>query len=393
MPWVASPPTRPSSAAIASRSRGLRGASYSDVHLFHPQTPTEHILANLRRAFPDNEETAALDLIFMGGDLFDAGVAYADGAIPMVEEWALSHLNLCAKHHIVFRALEGTHSHDRNQSRMFERLIQQHRIPIDFAYVTQVSVEKHADLGISILYVPDFTTIDETTMWEKVQEAMAVAGVTEVDYANIHGAFSYQMPAIPDVQRTCHRMERYLKIVKQYLFSGHIHLPSVYERIYCNGSMDRLNHGEQEPKGHWRFHVPTNGQDVITFVETANAMRYDTVDCKTLGLDEAMRQVEAHAASLPPGSHLRVEAERSHPIFLSMGRLRQGFPFLHWTMKPVGVSTTEEETPALPAQPTVRTSLTAETVFGVLHDRMVRHGVDPTLMAHAEHVLIPYLSP
>lgn len=392
MPWIASPATRPSQAAVASRLRDLYGASYSDVHLGHPQTPTAHILANLRAAFPDTEATAALDLILMGGDLFDAGLAYADGLIPEIEEWALSHLLLCAKHHIVFRILEGTHSHDRNQSTMFLKLVKQHGIPVDILYIDKVWVEKHAGLGISILYVPDFTTIDEQSMWEKVEAAMLEAGVDQVDYVNLHGAFSYQMPPIPDVQRTCHRMERFLKITRQYLFSGHIHLPSVYERIYCNGSFDRLNHGEQDPKGHWRFKVPVSGTDEIVFVENGKAKRFDTVDCKALPLDEAMAKVEAVAAALPAGSHIRVEADRGHGIFLSMQRWRLTFPLLQWTMKSVaGNKDEDEDAPALPAQPTVKVPLTAETVPTVLGERMVRKEVPEPLMQRALSLLPTYL--
>lgn len=392
MPWIASPITRPSQASIASRRRDLCGASYSDVHLCHPQTPTEHILANLRHAFPDNEETAKLDLILLGGDLFDAGVAYADGYIPLIEEWALSHLLLCAKYNIVFRVLEGTRSHDRNQSTMFLKLVKQHAIPIDILYIDKVWVEKHERLGISILYVPDFTTIDEQTMWEKVEAAMLEAGVEQVDYVNLHGAFSYQMPAIPDVQLTCHRMERFLKITKQYLFSGHIHLPSVYERIYCNGSFDRLNHGEQEPKGHWRFNVPMSGKDEIVFVENARAKRFDTVDCKGLALDEALAKVEAAATDLPAGSHIRVEADRGHGIFLSMQRWRLTFPLLQWTMKPVAVDKDDAgDAPALPAQPTVKVALTATSIPEVLRDRMIAKEVPELLMQRSLSLLPTYL--
>jgi len=393
MPWIASPATRPSAASIASRRRDLKGASFSDVHLGHPQTPTSSILTNLRRAFPDTEETAELDLLLLGGDLFDAALAYADGLIPEIEAWALYLLRLCAKHRIVFRILEGTHSHDRNQSAMFLKLVAHHAIDVDILYVDKVWVEKHEALGISILYVPDFTTIDEQSMWEKVEAALLEAGVEQVDYVNLHGAFSYQMPPIPDVQRTCHRMERFLRITRQYLFTGHIHLPSVYERIYCNGSFDRLNHGEEGPKGHWRFHVPTSGEDDITFIENVYARRYDTVDCKTLSLEDALRKVEMWAEALPPGSHLRVEAERGHGIFLSMARLRMNFPFLHWTMKAVASEKIEvtDDDPVLPAPLAVKAALTVETLGTILQERMVQHHVAEPIIQHAAALLPTYL--
>lgn len=391
MPWIAAPAVAPSADAVAARQRDLYGASFSDVHLGHPQTPTEHILANLKAAFPDTAETASLDLILLGGDLFDSALAYADGLIPQIEEWAIGLLKLCAKDDIALRVLEGTHSHDRNQSSMFGKLAAQHALAVDLRYVDKVWVEVNAKLGCSILYVPDFTTVDEETMWEKVQRAMAEAGVAQVDYVNLHGAFSYQLPAIPEIQRTCHRMDRYLAITRQYLFTGHIHLPSVYERIYCNGSFDRLAHGEEEPKGHWRFRVPKNGEDSLEFRPTPQALTYLTVDCQGLDLETALRKVEAVAEGLKPGSHLRVEAERSHGVFLSMQRWRQSFPFLHWSMKPLANDKSTEGEETLPLQAVVREPMSAETMVGIFTARLRKAELPEPLVAHALALLPTYL--
>src|ERR1700744_5997385 len=89
--WVAHPASRPSPAAVAKRIRDLRIASFSDVHLGHPQTPTHLIVKNLRQyVFPNNDETAKLDLIIIGGDLFDEGLMYNDPDVPEIEGVMLS---------------------------------------------------------------------------------------------------------------------------------------------------------------------------------------------------------------------------------------------------------------------------------------------------------------
>ena len=78
---------------------------------------------------------------------------------------------------------------------------------------------------------------------------MITSGLTKVDYAVMHGQFDYQLPKhITGMPR--HDSQKYLDIVKHYIFIGHIHTHSVYDRIIAQGSFDRLTHGQEEPKGY-----------------------------------------------------------------------------------------------------------------------------------------------
>jgi hypothetical protein len=168
-----------------------------------------------------------------------------------------------------------------------------------------------------------------------VQQAMAEAGLEQVDYANIHGQFAYQMPNIASVQANCHPMERYLKIVKNYIFSGHIHFPSTYDRIFCNGSFDRLNHGEEEAKGHWRALIRQNGEDEFVFHVTENAAVYRSIDCTGWELEPALAAAQKLADALPKEASIRIVADRGNPILVALPRLRQDYPFIRWTNKAV----------------------------------------------------------
>ena len=89
-------------------------ASISDIHLHHPHNTTIEIIENLDKyAFPDNVQTASLDAIFIGGDLFDRIMTLNDPDVPVVEHWMERLLRLCKKHDILLRVLEGTPSHTR----------------------------------------------------------------------------------------------------------------------------------------------------------------------------------------------------------------------------------------------------------------------------------------
>lgn len=361
---------RPSAEAIARRQRDYQLASFSDVHFGHPSTPTRLILDNLYKAFPDNAQTGELDLIMLGGDLFDSELQYGDDIIPEIEQWMYYMLRICEKWNIVFRILEGTFSHDRAQGVNFEKILRLSGLKVNFRYVKNIEVEKIEALGLSVLYVPDFTTTEIDRLWKEVQDALAKAGVSSVDYCNLHGAFAYQLPPISRVQAACHSMERYLSIVDNYIFTGHIHLSSVYDRIFCNGSFDRLVHGEEEPKGHWRAHIRKSGDDDFVFVENKSAKIYKSVDCSDLSLEEGLAKVEAVCKSLPNHSSVRLIAEKGSPILHAIARLRREFPMLQWASKSVETKDVQKNLLVDLRADFKEIAITPETIYPLLMDRI-----------------------
>lgn len=381
---------RPSAAAIARRQRDLRVGSFSDIHLGHSQTPTSLTIQNLRTAFPNNAETGELDLLLMGGDLFDEAMAYTNKYITEIENYLFSLALMCSTRRIVLRFLEGTSSHDRGQAVHMGKIIAQHNLDIDYKYITEVTVEYIEALGITMLYIPDNIAGDGDTVWALVQKAMVDAGVEHVDYANVHGAFSYQLPNIASVQANCHRMERYLGIVDNYIFSGHIHIPSIYERIYCNGSFDRLNHGEEEPKGHWRALIRKNGDDELVFRVTQGAAIYKTVSCLDMPLEQALASLE-EVQSLPLDSSVRVVAERGNPILANLARLRQDYPHIRWVGKAVETSNKPEGL-LLDLRPaTQEIPITPENISELLMERIRVKCDNPRVVARCIELLPTFL--
>lgn len=308
----------------------IHSASVGDIHLKHPNTPTLHILENLYKAFPDNEETGQLDILYIEGDLFDRLIFLNDDVVPDIERWVSSLLWMCSRRNIIVRVLEGTPSHDNRQSRMFVTAKEIEKIPVDMKYVTTLSIEYIESLGINVLYVPDEWRPETDQTWLEVCELLQQKGLQQVDYACMHGAFTYQLPEVARVPK--HDMQRYLSIVKHYIFIGHIHIASRYERILAAGSFDRISHGEEEPKGHYRIRVDPKHGDTITFIENKGAKKYLTIDCTNLSLDDALIKLDI-ASKVPPNSAIRVEAHRSDPILVSLDVLRRKYPTISWSTK------------------------------------------------------------
>jgi DNA repair exonuclease SbcCD nuclease subunit len=315
----------------------LHIAEFSDVHLAHPKTPTVEILNNLRRAFPDTEETGKIDLLFIAGDLFDGLMTLEDPDVVEIKLWIHQLLRMCKRRDIVVRVLEGTPSHDWKQSKtLFNPINENALIGADIKYVETLSIEYIERFGINVLYVPDEWTPDPNDTWLQTLQLLKSHGLEQVDYAVMHGNFTYQLPAVAKIPS--HVPERYLSIVKKYIFIGHVHRSSRYERILASGSFDRLSHGEEDPKGHWRVTVRDNGNDDVVFVENKGAKTYRTIDCTGLTIEEALKRCEI-AHELKDGSHIRVAAAKTDPILTSLNVLRSDYPTMHWTSTVTETST------------------------------------------------------
>lgn len=308
----------------------IRLASISDVHLWHPNTPTEHIVANLNRDFPDNEETGRLDAIIFGGDQFDRSLPAHHPDVIHAKLWIYRMIRLCKKHDIELWVLEGTPSHDWKNSVYFTFINEAANLNAKVRYINTLTIEHSERLGY-VLFIPDEWPPGPDDTWRQVQELLAQKNLTHVDYAVIHGSFRHQLP--PVVKSPMHDPDRYLSITRKYVMAGHVHKASQYkERFLTNGSYDRLAQGEEDAKGHWRLTVREGGRDDIVFVENVGAKLYKTIDCRNLSVEDALEKLTM-VASFPDGSAVRVEATRQDAILASLDILRRKYPRITWSSK------------------------------------------------------------
>ena len=286
------------------KRKHLKIASFSDVHVFHPKTPTAHILQRLTLAFPDNQETGKLDIIFIPGDFFDRIQQLSAIVVTDVITWITKFYAMCSKRDIVIRIMEGTPSHDRGQPILFTLLAEASAYDIDVKYVDVLHIEHLERFGIDILYIPDEWRADPADTWSDVKELLASKGLTKVDYALMHGFFEYQVP--PAVKFSFHDIDKYSSIVRKYILNGHIHQRSRMGKVVVAGSFDRNCHGDEHEKGHWRI---TEGEhaDSLVFMVNHGAVVYRSVPVHGLTINEILTKVdEDELGYLPMGSNIRL---------------------------------------------------------------------------------------
>lgn len=354
-------------------------AETGDIHLSHPNTLTEHVIKSLEDAFPDNDLTGKLDVIFLAGDIFDRQMVVSDPNLVLIQLWVWRFLTMCAKRNISVRVLEGTPSHDWKQSKIFETTQTVGDIDVDLKYIKDLSIEHHP-LGFTVLYVPDEWRPDPNDTYLEVCQKLREEGLTKVDIAIMHGNFEYQLPAAAHIPS--HNAERYLELVEHYIFINHIHKHSNYKRIYASGSLDRLAHGEEEPKGHLRVKIDSKQGDSITFVENKIAQIYKTLDCTQLTLEESFKKLDV-VKDYPDGSHVRVLAHRDDPVLVNMELLRTTYPHVKWTTK-----TQVSDNPQSHLLMDLRANyeeiqLTASNLPELLEKRMIKQGISSELISQS----------
>lgn len=362
----------------------LAGAIISDIHLGHRRNGTRGIVVNLRDAFPDNAETAKLDIVWLAGDVFDDLLQLSDEDIADIDFWIADFLRICKKYNIMVRVLEGTPSHDWKQSQRFVTMNEAAKIHADLKYVTTLSIEYIERFGVTVLYVPDEWELTTEKTLGQVYELLRAKGLDKVDYAIMHGQFAHQLPA--HVKAPSHDSEAYLSIVREAIFIGHVHTYSRYHRIIAQGSFDRLAHGEEQPKGHVRFFKRANGDFDLEFRENFGAKRFVTIDCLGMDLEQTLEAVDKVVITLPDESFVRVESESTNPIYSNMDLLIRNYPFI--TFSKLTRQDEEEERLVIEDQSLfVPITLTRENLAGLLMERLSNNGATDGLLSRSENIL------
>jgi UDP-2,3-diacylglucosamine pyrophosphatase LpxH len=317
--------------------RPLRISTISDIHLAHRRNTTEFIIDNLNKYFSCDEHLSKVDMVVFVGDVFDDLISLSSEEVSHIDSWIARFLRMCFQYNVLVRVLEGTPSHDRLQSDRFRIINEIHRLNsdsgIDLQYVKTLSIEHIDRFDIDCLYVPDEWNHDTADTLIEVKELLKAKGLTQVDFSFVHGQFGYQMGSIIK-DNIKHNEEEYLAITKYLIFVGHIHIASNYQRIYSQGSFDRLAMGEEGPKGYLSAIVNSDGTYEMTFVENVTAKKFITVLCPYDDMELNLKKLDKAVKKLPPESFVRVESNAYNPIINSIDTLKRRWPLLHWSMLP-----------------------------------------------------------
>jgi hypothetical protein len=296
----------------------------SDIHLGHNINNTENVINNLQLYFKDNyKEFSKLDMICIAGDVFDKLLVSSSIDFVLSTEWLTELIVFCKQHDIILRILEGTPSHDRNQSKVITSIIKKLNIELDYKYIDTLYIEHHNRLGIDILYIPDEYKHKAEDTYKEVLELLTELKLKKVDIAFIHGQFHYQLPMVK--LDSSHNMEDYLNIVKYYISVGHIHTPSVYERIIAQGSFDRLAHNEEEDKGGVVITL-TEKESSFKFVYNKNAMIFKTYRFDKESIEEITNILDKDLKKMKDKSNIRIISNSEEFLSSNIKDLRLRYP-------------------------------------------------------------------
>lgn len=304
----------------------------SDVHLGHRTTETLHIVNNLKSLLRDKEQMAGVDLIIIAGDLFDRLLNLTSGDVYIIHNFFYYLLTLCVKHDILLRVLEGTPSHDNKQNRLLVEINEESGLGCDLVYFDSLDIEYIERFDIHVLYIPDEWHPDCNHTLLEAREAIIKRGLSQVDFAVMHGQFDYQVPP-PLLNRIPHHNSAaYLELVKYLIFIGHVHQHSQYKRIIAAGSTDRLRHGEEESKGLIYAEVYATGDFTAKFIVNHNAKIYKTIDLTNMELSKALKVVEKEVNEVPENSYIRIRTSREDSVLNSVKELKSEYPQINWSV-------------------------------------------------------------
>lgn len=372
---------------MKSKDGTFRIASFSDVHTGHHNTPTTEILDQLRIAFPGDAETAKLDLITIPGDFFDRLLTLTDPNVFHIKSWVNSFLRMAKRLDIVVIVLKGTPSHDWDQSQVFVSENVNAMIECELYYVDKLDILTVDSLDATFLCVPDEWLPEPDDTWNEVTQLMQRAGLDKVDFALMHGTFPHQLPG--HIKTPRHNPERYLSIVRYYIFVGHIHKHSVWERIISQGSFSRLCHNEEEAKGHVLVNIKENGENEIIFVENKGARIYKTIDCRGLSAEAVLQLMSATVPQYPEGSFIRIRANPGDPALASLKVLQTTYLGYNWSTPKVDANTTATAKEIQQALTTKfqAISITPENIVSLVIDKIKQKSKNANLIDHCQLLL------
>lgn len=303
---------KPYCLVLFSMSITMKYLVTSDIHLGHLKTPTEHIINSFKKVIL-NEKNKDIDVLFIAGDLFDRLLDLNSKEVHVIIEFFNYLLNYCYQNDIAIRVLEGTPSHDWQQSHILLKLNNIREKPCDFKYFKTLDIEYLEKIGKYVLYIPDEWCNNHLELEKQIEEKLSLFNIHQVDIAILHGQFTYQTLGKykPDF---CFQENYFLNLVKGFIHIGHYHSFSTYDRIIANGSLERLAHGEEEPKGF----VIVKG-NTYTFVENTYSYTYKTI---LITRNMTLEALDKKIYQYPKQSYIRLVIPSNHDFNLHFKELK-----------------------------------------------------------------------
>jgi hypothetical protein len=308
-----------------------RYAVISDIHLGHRKTPTAEIIEKLYY-YVNDSLFEQIDVLVIAGDIYDSLLDLNQEETHEIDFWFFDLIHLAKKHDVLVWILEGTPLHDRGQSKRLITFNDGAALQAQLLYFDKIAVHFEPRFNRYFLFVPDEMGTPDEVLAE-VRQALAEKGIDKVDCAFMHGAFRYQFPEIETIPT--HDEASYLALVKYTISIGHVHEATSFERIYAQGSFDRIAHGTEGGKGFNVVTVYENGDHTVTRVENTVAKIYKTITLESMDVEEALSEIDEAVKPYPDGSHMRLKLDEKHPLVPALDAIMRRHPSFYWISKKI----------------------------------------------------------
>lgn len=341
----------------------------TDIHLGLDKNKAKDITGNLVKIILDNDKDirANIDLIALGGDEFEDLLSVNSEDFIEAKIFFIFLAKYAAKNNIKIRCIEGTNSHSYKQMKTLESTFLAED-KLDFKYIETVDIEYIPDLDINVLYVPDEQNgnIASETI-KQVRALMKAKNLDFVDIAITHGAFNYNLPMVK--LKSSHVESDYLDIVKHFIYNGHIHTFSIYDRIITTGSADRLRHNEEEDKGilYSIINLKDRKKDFYKLIVNTTAKIFKTIKVETDVLDELKEILIKELKRIPRYSYIRLHVEEGNTIVKHMHEIKKKFPYYIFTEEKISKDKiTVVSNKLLEKKPVESISITKDNIVGLI---------------------------
>lgn len=190
-----------------------------------------------------------LDFVVIAGDYFDYRIQLNSKTALYAVQWFDELMRTCRESGVKkVRVFKGTREHDNDQLEVFRPTYEDESGYFRLYNITTVE-QLFEDLRV--VFCPD-----ENVNLEEYRELYWDRFVPNPDIGFFHGNFDSILPKIEFDRIQEHHLptiiyeyERYARLIKGPLISGHWHIGQESKSLYYVGSYDRWIFGEEEPKG------------------------------------------------------------------------------------------------------------------------------------------------
>lgn len=253
-------------------------AFIADIHF--GALPSESLFLQLKERFLKKIESAPIDMIVFGGDLFHNIITMNYSTSHVVLMFMESVIDICKSKGIKYvRIIQGTISHDNNQLHNFHMF--EDKSDVDFRIIMNVAEETLPN-GLKILYIPEEYVKDPREYYDSY-----IYGVDKkYDFIFGHGMVR-EVAFVAKSQESENTMSKapifeskqLINACRGPIFFGHIHIHTVIRNhFYYPGSFSRWRFGEEDPKG-WYLCIydMETSKYLAKFIENDLAAEYITV--------------------------------------------------------------------------------------------------------------------